>query len=345
MHTIQNGSSITIDHILTEEEFDSLKTLLFSYGKIGQVYFKDAVDVSTINRVKYLLETSLNQDDASIDKIILVDEEKSIEIISSMVTQNPDSWQVAYHRKDNRYKLTTLPKYRNMVSYVNKLIRDTNLADSQLEKIMVIYDELKKYFVLENTHNDKTPDDIIAKKGSQKTLSHLFSKVLTSIGIPNHVLDYKALTNKDKSMVLVKIEDDKYDINGFYFFAPLEEGGKDFYHFFGVTGEKMMCYSQMNTPSELLALCTEKEDLEFEHKLKYLRSTKQDESITQIEDTFKVSIGEIRQRLYSTPKIPVKDVYSVYASKEKALDLKPLSEKIFLENAYSESLFNRKKLQ
>jgi len=343
MHIIQKGSAITIDHALTEEEFECLKTLLFSYGRIGQVYFKDEVDAACVNKVKYLLETSSKQDDAQIDKIVLVDEEKSVEILSSMVTQNPGSWQIAYQKDENRYKLTTLPKYRNMVSYINRVLTDAGLVDSQLEKIMVVYDELKKYTILENTYHDKLPDCIAEKRGSQKTLIELFSKVLTTMGITNYPLEYKSSRNKDKSVLLVDVDDEKHNINGLYFFAPLEECSKDCYHFFGITTEKLMRYNQLATPSELMGVLALEDD-EFEHKIKYMRQHKLDSELVKMERKFGMPIEEIRQKNNDSPQIGAKRVYSIYSQKENALNIHMLTEKDFVENTHDDSLFRSQKV-
>ena len=118
-------SNLSFDHPLTFPEINDLINMLSAGTLIGQVYFKDSVDIGSIEQVKLLLEGFPNIDDSRIEKYIMKsidDREKAI--LCNMNFQNIDTWNVAYSVDNNKFSITSLSKYRIIDEWFSTTIKE-----------------------------------------------------------------------------------------------------------------------------------------------------------------------------------------------------------------------------
>ena len=209
--------NLLIDHSFSNEEIDSYKDLIFSPNSLRQIYFKGSCDMKTIELVKNLLTISEYTDDSKVEKYILVDlDDRELKSFLDSTFEHPSSWKIPYEKDDDTYKLTDIPRYRTIKSFVDKL-NDAELSCA--EQILKIYDVIKLMEFDDTCKEDQLSDIINGKKANNYGFNLLFYYVMKNLG-------FKAFLGKTESngnasyITLVEVVDPTYRIDGIYVFDP-----------------------------------------------------------------------------------------------------------------------------
>lgn len=209
--------NLLIDHSFSNEEIDSYKDLIFSPNSLRQIYFKGSCDMKTIELVKNLLTISEYTDDSKVEKYILVDlDPRELKAFLDSTFEHPSTWKIPYEKDDDTYKLTDIPRYRTIKSFVDKL-NDTEL--SCVEQILKVYDEIKLMEFDDTCKEDQLSDIISGKKANNYGFNLLFYYVMKSLGFKTFL--GKTESNGTTSYItLVEVVDPAYRIDGIYVFDP-----------------------------------------------------------------------------------------------------------------------------
>ena len=215
-------SNVFFESPINEEMMNELKDIFFSINNINQIYFRKDADIDTIKKVKYLLEISPTMNDELVDKFILNIDNIDRKELFDLCFFNSNMWWVQYKVKNMELMTISLDDYIDIEKKLDLLIQRLRLNKySEIEKIAKIYDYCKSYEL--DLDNEYVLKDIIdTKKSDSKTLMILFQKLLQKISIDSYIGE--SLTDKEKSLVLIaRIVDDKYNINGIYLFDLLSD--------------------------------------------------------------------------------------------------------------------------
>ena len=302
-------SNLSFDHPLSNIELLELQNLLISGIPLGQIYFKDNVDINTIEKIKLLLEGLPNVNDASIDKYIMKDiNDSEKELLTSMNFINIDSWNISYLKEGNKYSITSLSKYRKIEEWLEQVIYDTcdeNL--SQLEKVCLLYDKVKMLEFDTNHRYDRIPEIIEATSYGYNLV---FKELLMRCNIPS-VISKISNEEDDNYITLAIINDEKHGINGLYTFDPSMDtifkdqyknnlARKMNYNFFCVNMDQLQnIYLKRNMYGILKILSSDDLD-EFKHWKNLYESKNENEELDKVKATFGMSIDEIYSKSVNT---------------------------------------------
>ena len=244
-------SNLSFDHPLTLSEINDLINMLSSGVAIGQIYFKDSIDIGSIEQIKLLLEGLPNIDDSKIEKYIM----KSIdgsekEILDNMSFQNIDTWNIAYAVDKNKFSITSLSKYRIIDEWFSTTIKEMEESElSEFEKICYLYDKVKLFQMDSSNKYSRLPEILSLGMANSYGYNLVFKELLSLCGIPCFNDKY-SLDNEEGYITVASVDDEKYDIHGIYLFEPsMDSISKDMYkhgiarrmnyNFFGVPLQKM----------------------------------------------------------------------------------------------------------
>ncbi len=220
-----NVQNLSFNNPFNDAEKDLLKNILFSINNLQQIYFKDNIDIKSIETVKDLLSLSGYVVDSAIEKYIAkVFKEKDLRKIVFANYENPDTWNIAYDFYDNRYLLEKIPACREFFNYLDKIDLIIEKEDlSPFERVLRIYDIVK---TLEYDPNDLLesldllPSIVLTSKASSLGFNRLFSFILRRYKISSFIGRIKTEKDRVSYISLVYLKDDKYDLDGIYVFDP-----------------------------------------------------------------------------------------------------------------------------
>lgn len=214
-------SNIFFESSINDEIFEQLKEIFFSINNISQIYFDKDVDVSSIEKVKYLLEISPTMNDAIIDKYILNVDNLDIDSLFDINFHN-SNWWILYKYKNNDLKTFRLDEFKDIHSRLTSIIKRYCLEQySLIEKVAFLYDYCKR-ITLDNSNEYSLRDALKNNKANSDVLIVIFHKLLCELGIKNFIGE--SVVDKETSYVLIAhIIDEKYDIDGIYLFDLLSD--------------------------------------------------------------------------------------------------------------------------
>lgn len=172
-----------------------------------------------INKISCTLKNK-NYSNSDIEKLREINKTSEVNII--------------YNENYNNASLEDFINMREALNYYTSVINENNL--SQVEKIMYAYDIVKTFEYKENKENSLSPREIssIIKTGDIVCVgySELLNQILKELGIKAskcsiyvNQLEYGEpevqlhnITTPNHECSLIKIDDDKYNIHGIYFF-------------------------------------------------------------------------------------------------------------------------------
>lgn len=197
---------------LSSSKLSEIKDILFSPNTIKHIEFKDDVFKEDVTNIKYYLELSPYIVDSRVEKDILTSDKKIKEELSKLNYLNPNTWNISYLEKNNNYKVTTIVKYKVILETLNLLKNKFKDYYSDIDKIKVIYDYLIK-FKEEDIEN--LDDVFILRKANMKSLNRVFKYILNYFNIKSEIIK-----KEEHYLTYIYIDDDKYDIHGYYLFNP-----------------------------------------------------------------------------------------------------------------------------
>ncbi len=216
---IQN---LYFDHPLSIDELDELKEVLFNFSNLSQIYFKEDCDLKSIEKVKNLLIMSSTIKDSKIEKIVTCNLKDSelYKFVSSNF-QNPESWTISYYHDGANFYVDSIPNVRELLTYLRK-IKNLVIKEelSPLEKVMRVYDIVKLINYEESDKNYTFPEIIMNNKSNAKGFNKLFNYILKYINIDAFLSTTLDKDGNKNYINLVRIVDNKYNINGYYLFDP-----------------------------------------------------------------------------------------------------------------------------
>ena len=216
---IQN---LYFDHPLSIDELDELKEVLFNFSNLSQIYFKEDCDLKSIEKVKNLLIMSSTIKDSKIEKIVTCNLKDSelYKFVSSNF-QNPESWTISYYHDGANFYVDSIPNVRELLTYLRK-IKSLVIKEelSPLEKVMRVYDIVKLINYEESDKNYTFPEIIMNNKSNAKGFNKLFNYILKYINIDAFLSTTLDKDGNKNYINLVRIVDNKYNINGYYLFDP-----------------------------------------------------------------------------------------------------------------------------
>ena len=311
--------NLSIDHSLIMSEIEEYKDLIFSPNSLRQIYFKNDVDVDTIELIKNLLSISEYVDDSKIEKFILLDLSKEdLDKLLKESYENPSTWKLPYEIEDDCYTLTDVPNYRTMNAFIDK-IRNNNY--SPVEIIMKVYDEVKLMDYIQDDEEELLPEIIIGKKANSFGMNKLFSYILTSFGFKTFMGE--TVLDGNKSFVtLVGIKDTKYNICGIYLFDPsmdtlpketykTDSIRKINYNFFLLP---LCCMTRLKYGEKLHNLLSllAIEDTEYsKEKVENSKVKKIQEEVKRLIATFGVSYEKIHDTIKGSKKVDIDTIIRI----------------------------------
>ena len=173
------------------------------------------------------------------------------EILSSCDINGLDNVSIRYQEQNSLLSVGDLLETSVIIDNISKEVVKYNL--SPLERIIYVYDFVKKKEYKENTENFKDSRDIDrVLKGDYIVCtgySNLFNAILKNMGI-NAISFIGEKRNHQRSLVYIK--DSKYNIDGVYVFDPTWDSKKNDiyinnYRYFGLLLEK----SEREMPSTM----------------------------------------------------------------------------------------------
>lgn len=353
-------SNLSFDHPLSNIELMELQNMILSGIPVAQIYFKDDVDIDTIEKVKLLLEGFPNINDELIEKYIMRDiNDSEKEKLINMNFSNIDSWNVSYAREGNRYSITSISKYRKIEEWFNTVLYDANNSNlSQLDKVCFLYDKVKMLEFDTNAKYDRIPEIISDGKATTYGYNLLFKELLSRCGIPSVI---GKISNKDENnyITFANINDKDYNIDGIYGFDPSMDtifkdqyknnlARKMNYNFFALTIEKVKKVYQKRNMQDFLKVLASDDITEFNHWINLYEMKYSNEKMKEIEDVFCMSIVDMYNKVVNTFEIPHNLIINVVTkSVEKypnGIIDKELLTKVISDNynARNEELFTNK---
>lgn len=343
-------SCIVFDHKLDNNEILAIQEILFTKNNnVSQLYFKDSIDINSIEIVKYLLEISPEVNDRQIEKYILLTD-IDYETILNMNFENIDSWKISYNSFDNRYKLVSVSEYRKIKQELNNYISKIKEDFTVLEKIGIIYNFCKSLDFNEDVSD--LPDVLENKNASSLGMNLLFKSLLDSINIRSFIGE---VTNdgKDNYVTIVDIKDEKYNADGIYLFDILSDSiPKDMYsnnelrlinyNYFALNIDE---YQETVFEDKLKGVLSSlSHDLNYDLEKVKLLSNNQKERLSY---DFDMNFDSVHERVKNTVKIKDEDKIKLIEvinnkSLTNGIDLDIIKDNYFSRN---ESIFRKNKMK
>ena len=345
-------SNLSFDHPLTDAEFYDLEQLLSSSVLLSQVYFKDNIDIASIDKVKSLLELLPNIDDSKVEKYIM----KTItnlerEQLDNMNFANIDTWNIAYLIEGNKYEITSLTKYRIVNEWFNQVLEEMDSKEglSLLDKICYLYNRVKMFHYDASVKYHRLPEIICDKKANSYGYNLLFKELLLRMGVSSLVIRVASL--EDNFITLSLIKDDLYKVDGVYIFDPSSDtifkdqyknnlARQMNYNFFAITLNKLENLSDNNDFDGVLKILLSPNTDEYNYYLKNYISRFGNSEIKKIEKSFYMSFEDIFNKLNSSDDISKDTIFKIVS---KRLDNYPdvIVSKDFLLKTVSENYIAR----
>jgi len=319
-------SNLSFDHPLSLYEINDLIEILSSGVSIGQVYFKDKIDMDSIEKVKLLLEGLPNIDDSRIEKYIMKEiDDNDKEKLDTMAFQNIGTWNIAYSIEHNRFSVTTLSKYRLIDKWFRSTIHEIPDDLSKLEKICYLYDKVKLFEFDSSSRYGRLPEIIADGCCNSYGYSLLLNELLKMCKIPSKIEKY-SIDQEESFVTLTGIKDSTYDIDGIYLFdASMDTISKEQYkyglarrmnyNFFAITTDKFSRLNGQVVPEGILKVLMSKESLEYRHNLSNFNKKNGIKEVTDLEECFENNIDEVYLKCFNSKEISKETLFNVFSGR------------------------------
>jgi len=308
-------SNLSFDHSLSSKEFYDLQNLLFSPVVLSQIYFKDNIDLESIEKVKLLLEGLPNINDSMVEKFVMKDvtEEEKHQLMN-MNFFNIDTWNISYSKDNNKYCMTSLTKYRKMEEWYKEVLHETtNDGFSLMDKVCYLYDRVKMFEFVDDCKYDRIPEAICEGKASSLGYNLVFRELLMKCGIRS-IVEKVSDKEEENYVTLAIINDDKYNINGVYVFDPSMDtiykdqyknnlARKMNYNFFGITVDKLKSAYPKRKMCGIMKILSSDDVMEFNHFTDLFKSKGMVKEIEQIEKDLGIAFNDVFSMIISTKEI------------------------------------------
>lgn len=210
-------TNIFFDAPINDTQVNDLKEIMFSINSINQMYFKDTVDLNSIEIVKCLLDISPTMNDKSVEKFILNSDMLNIDDFLNINFSNEETWFIMFNYINDKSKLLSFTDYKFLNNELNNIFRALDIDnDSQIEKIIKIYDYCKSKNI-DDDINLNLVNSIKYAKYSKNNLIILFQLLLKKCKIKSYV-GSTINENEKNSALIIDVNDNKYNIDGIYLF-------------------------------------------------------------------------------------------------------------------------------
>lgn len=346
-------SNLSFDHSLLDSEINDLINLLSSNVAVAQIYFKGDIDIASIEKVKLLLEGLPNIDDSMIEKYIIknIDSEEKMQL-NSMVFSNIDTWNIAYSIKENRFSITSLPKYRLVDEWFLNIIKKMDEDLSVMEKVSYLYDKVKMFEFDPKIKYGRLPEILYEEKANSYGYNLVFKELLSMCGISSKIECYE-IDGEQNYLTMAMLDDEKYGVTGIYFFEPSSDtisknqyknnlARRMNYNFFGVAKEKLKNLSGQVKPLGLLKILMMDGKDQYNHCLNIYKRKHDNSDIDLLENTFKMSLDNFYLKACNTASINVETLFTIISGRVSSFS-KDSDDKVLLENTIMENYMDREK--
>lgn len=323
-------SNLSFDHPLSLQEINDLINMLSQGVLIGQIYFKDEVDVESIEKVKLLLEVLPNIDDKKIEKYIMrkIDDDDKNKL-DKLTFQNIDTWNIAYSIEHNRFSVTSLAKYRLIDEWFKSTIKEMPEGLSCLEKVCYLYDKVKLFEFSTNPKYGRLPEIISDGVANSYGYNLLFKELLTMCKIPCKTEPY-SIDGEESYITLAELYDEKHGVDGIYLFdASMDTIGKEQYknglarrmnyNFCAITLDKFSRLNGQVFPGGILRVLMAEDELEYKHNLnRYNKKNGYKESL-KTENIFQEKIDNVYLKCFNTKDINEETLFNVFSERVNCL--------------------------
>ena len=319
-------SNLSFDHPLLSNEINDLINLLSQGVSIGQIYFKDTIDVDSIEKIKLLLEGLPNIDDRRIEKYIMksIDEKEKLKL-DQMSFQNIDTWNIAYSIEHNKFSVTTLSKYRLIDKWFNNTIKEMDKDLSDFEKICYLYDKVKLFEFDNSSKFGRLPEIISNETANSYGYNLIFKELLNMCDIPSFIENYE-LDGEQNYITIAQVKDEKFEIDGIYLFDPsMDTISKEKYkyglarrmnyNFLGITLDKFSNLNGQVIPSDILKSLMVNDEMEYKHYLDRYKRKYGYRRISEIENSFNSNMDEIYNRLLNSEEISYETTFCIISDR------------------------------
>lgn len=308
---VMTMSNLSFDHPLSNEELINLQNLLLSPIALSQIYFKDNIDLESIEKIKLLLEGFPNINDSEIEKYIMKDvSEEEKEILLNMNFFNIDTWNISYQRTNNQYSITSIVKYRKMEEWFREILLNMDNNLSTLEKMCYLYDRVKMLEFDDNIKYDRLSEIICDGKATSHGYNFVYKELLSRCGIKS-IIGKVSNGHEDNHITLVNVNDDKYNIRGIYGFDPSMDtiyknqyknnlARKMNYNFFCCSLDKLKSIYPKKQMKDFLRIIASDDIMEFNHVID-IYSNK--ENANYVETEIGISLEEMYKQVNSSNDI------------------------------------------
>lgn len=319
-------SNLSFDHPLTLQEINDLITMLSQGVSIGQVYFKDAIDIASIEKVKLLLEALPNIDDKKIEKYIMKTlDNNDKNKLDEMNFQNIDTWNIAYSIEHNRFSVTTLSKYRLIDEWFKNTIKEMPEELSCLEKVCYLYDKVKLFEFSTEKKYGRLPEIISDGVANSYGYNLLFKELLTQCEIPCKMEPYM-VDGEDCYITMVGINDEKHGVEGIYLFdSSMDTIGKEQYknglarrmnyNFCAITLDKFSRLNGRVVPGGILKILMGEDELGYKHNLNKHIKKYGNQEILEIEDIFQGKLRDFYLKCCNTNDINEEILFNIFSER------------------------------
>lgn len=307
-------SNLSFDHPLSDLEINDLIVILSGPISIAQIYFKDNIDVDSIEKIKLLLEGLPNIDDSRIEKYIMKGinsiEKKQLDDMNFL---NINTWNIAYSVDKNKYSITSLAKYRLVNEWFLTTIKEMDSSSSILEKICYFYDKVKMLEFDSQTKYGRIPEIIYDGKANSYGYNLVFKELLSLIGIPSKIEGYETVDGKNY-ITLAMINDDKYEISGIYLFDPSSDtisrdqyknnlARRMNYNFFTIAVDKFKSLNGEIRPIGLFKPLISNDEVEYRYYLNNYIKMNTNQDVLKTENVFNMTLDEFYLKIFNTSEI------------------------------------------
>lgn len=352
-------SNLSFDHPLSDLEIGELINLLSSPMNLSQIYFKDDIDIKSIEQVKLLLEGMPTIDDTKIEKYILKDISANDELqLSKLNFLNIETWNIAYSKEKNRYAITTLAKYNKIKEWFNNAKIDVE-GMTLFDKMLYLYDKVKLLEYDSSKKYERLPEIIEEEKANSYGYNLIFKELLNVCQIKSSMGCIK-VDGEIGYVTIAMLKDDNF--NGIYVFDPSSDTiSKDQYknnlarrinyNFFSITLDKLLSQKGNVEPQGILKVFSSDNIEEFNYLLARYNEKNSCNDIQTYKESFNLDEKNIYEYLHNSVPLQKELICSKVINRVENNDISGMEDdllnKTIADNYYirDEELFDTLKVK
>lgn len=319
-------SSLSFDHPLTNVELNNLIHTLSVPSNLTQIYFKDDIDIDSIEKIKLLLEGLPNVDDSKIEKYIMIrlDDHKK-KCLDDMNFSNISTWNIAYSIDDNKYSITSLAKYRLLNKWLNDIVDEVGNLSTTMDKLCYLYDKVKMLEYNSDGKYERLPEIISDRQANSYGYNLVFKELLSICSIPAKVENY-VTAEGDNFVTIVLVNDSENNLSNVYLFDPSSDtipksqyknslARRMNYNFFAITMDKLKTLKGGIKARGLLQVLSASSDSEYAYYLNRYNKRQVKKESSYIETLFGIDMYSLYLKTVNSTNLDIELMNHIFANR------------------------------